>query len=84
MVLAIRMWESFLLAFDGVIPVPNVNIEQSLGSHAVLVVGYGYEANRLRYLFRNSWGVDWGDGGHGLLPAEYVDVHCVGAWVLRC
>ncbi len=83
-VLAVRMWESFMMASRGMIPLPKINLEQSLDSHSVLVVGYGYDNNQLQFLFRNSWGDDWGEGGHGLLPVEYVDAHSIGGWVVRC
>jgi C1A family cysteine protease len=65
----------------GKIPFPCPG-ERILGGHAVVAVGYddavavnnpicGKEtAGAL--LIRNSWGADWGDGGYGWLPYEYV------------
>jgi len=50
-----------------------------LGGHAVLVVGHRTDGT---FVVRNSWGVDWGDGGYGYLPAAYVDAHGVEAWSL--
>lgn len=41
------------------------------GGHAVMFVGYD-DAKRL-LCFQNSWGPDWGDGGYGYLPYDYVE-----------
>lgn len=40
------------------------------GGHAIFFVGYDMGARLL--CFKNSWGKDWGDGGYGYLPFEYV------------
>jgi hypothetical protein len=40
--------------------------------HAVVAVGHGTrEADQL-LLIRNSWGVDWGDGGHAWISERYL------------
>jgi C1A family cysteine protease len=51
-------------------------LDGSGGGQAVLAVGYD---DRLRirsdkgaFLIRNSWGVEWGDGGYGWLPYAFV------------
>jgi hypothetical protein len=36
------------------------------GGHSVMVFGY----DSVGFLFLNSWGESWGDGGYGLLPYE--------------
>lgn len=61
-------------------PAPGENVE---GGHAVVAVGYsdgmkikntnkkGVETTGA-LLIRNSWGAEWGDGGYGWLPYDYV------------
>jgi hypothetical protein len=44
--------------------------------HAVTVVGY----NREGFIFKNSWGCDWGKNGYGLFPYNYWYVH-IECWV---
>lgn len=48
-----------------------------IGGHAVAVVGYNdnlsHDGHTGHLLIKNSWGEDWGDGGYGWLPYDYVD-----------
>jgi C1A family cysteine protease len=55
----------------GVVPMPG---PKSLlhGYHAVTCVGY--DDHKQHWIFRNSWGADWGDHGHFYLPYEYLAV----------
>jgi C1A family cysteine protease len=41
-----------------------------LGGHAVL--GVGYDDAKQMFLFRNSWGATWGQGGYGFIPHAYL------------
>jgi C1A family cysteine protease len=60
-------------------PSPKDKIE---GGHAVVAVGYddkmkiknryGAEEAEGALLIRNSWGQDWGEGGYGWLPYDYL------------
>lgn len=54
----------------GVIPIPDINNEDLLGGHAVLLVGYDDKTKVFK--FQNSWGVGWGDKGYGYMPYDYV------------
>lgn len=66
---------------DGKIPFPSEN-ESFIGGHAVVAVGYddNLEIENWRngkktvgaLLIRNSWGMDWGYGGYGWLPYDYI------------
>jgi C1A family cysteine protease len=52
-------------------PLPNENV---IGHHAVLVVGCEEDAQQSKWLiFRNSWGVRWGENGYGFLKFEYIE-----------
>ena len=43
--------------------------------HALLAVGSGHADDGRYLLVRNSWGLDWGNQGHGWLPEPYVAAH---------
>lgn len=58
---------------------PNAIFGQS---HAVLAVGVGHDEVSLErhVLIRNSWGPNWGHGGHAWLPESYINVHTICAF----
>ena len=71
-VFGFRVYESFEsaeVARTGVVPLPGPG-ETALGGHAVLAVGY--DDAEQRFLVRNSWGPDWGQGGHFTIPYAYL------------
>jgi len=71
-VFGISVYESFeseKVAKTGIVPLPE-NTERMLGGHAIVLVGYDNE--KKLFIFRNSWGEQWGDKGYGYLPFEYV------------
>ncbi len=65
----------------GDIPFPAPT-ERAAWGHAIVAVGYDdkkvikntttNETTTGALLFRNSWGVEWGDKGYGWLPFQYV------------
>ena len=66
---------------DGVINFPIFN-EKVLFKHAVNLAGF--DLVREYFIFQNSWGDDWGEGGLGYLPFDYfryglID-ECFFAW----
>lgn len=54
--------------------------------HAVTLVGYKSSTGRLEdavFIFKNSWGVDWGQGGYGTATYEYLNNYLNDAVVLE-
>lgn len=41
------------------------------GGHSILLVGYDRE--KRHFIFKNSWGSDWGQAGYGTIPFDYVE-----------
>ena len=62
-----RSFESDLVAATGDVPYPG-RLEEPIGGHCMLIVGY----ERDQVIVRNSWGIGWGDKGHCLMPMDYV------------
>ena len=46
------------------------NREGYKGSHAIAL--WGYDDNTRTFVFRNSWGTNWGTKGYGHMPYEYA------------
>jgi C1A family cysteine protease len=44
--------------------------------HAITLVGYRSPTGRIEdavFIFKNSWGVDWGQGGYGTMSYAYLN-----------
>jgi C1A family cysteine protease len=71
-VFGISVYSSFEteeVAKTGEVPMPSQD-EKLLGGHAITL--YGWDDGAKRFLFRNSWGTEWGIDGNGTLPYQYV------------
>ena len=75
-------FESADVAKSGIVPMPGT-AETALGGHAVMAVGYNDASER--FLVRNSWGIDWGVGGHFTIPYAYLSDSNLADdfWVIR-
>ena len=62
-------FESSAVESTGDVPMPSRR-EGVLGGHDVVVYGYDDATQRAKFL--NSWGDDWGRGGHGTFPYAYI------------
>ena len=72
-VFGFTVFESFEgIGSNGIMPMPNLNREQILGGHAVVIMGYKNINNQLYFEVRNSWGTGWGDEGYFWMPAAYA------------
>lgn len=65
----ISVYQSFMAATNGVIPMPSPG-EALEGGHAILFCGYDDASQR--FIFRNSWGTSWGQQGYGTIPYTYL------------
>jgi C1A family cysteine protease len=75
-------FESRVVALDGVVPMPKRG-ESLLGGHAVMAVGYDDASDR--FIVRNSWGTQWGDGGYCTMPYAYLTTRGLSSdyWTIR-
>ncbi|MBU3182487.1 C1 family peptidase [Clostridium psychrophilum] len=82
-ILGMDVFESFEnneIAKTGKMPMP-LPIEQNLGGHSVLVVGYVDADNYL--IIRNSWGSAWGDNGYFYMPYDYLTSYTFDYWIMN-
>ncbi|MEM9905534.1 MAG: C1 family peptidase [Cyanobacteria bacterium P01_D01_bin.44] len=67
----------------GFITCPDPKLDKRVGGHALMAVGYddfkiisnkdgADSASPGALLVRNSWGSEWGQGGYGWLPYDYI------------
>lgn len=70
-VVGFDVYESFYnIGSNGVMPYPNVNNEELLGGHAVVIVGY--DDNKNAFIVRNSWGKNWALNGYFYMPYRVI------------
>ena len=60
---------------DGFVPNPA---GAQRGGHAILVVGY--DDDRKRFKFQNSWSTGWGDRGYGYISYSWMESHSWSSW----
>jgi len=65
---------------DGFVPYPK-QPRYCYGGHAILACGY--DINKKRILFKNSWGPNWGKDGYGWFGFDYITDFCWDAWAVK-
>lgn len=60
-------WDGMFSA-DGTV----VDWSKAVWGHCVYICGYEIHNGRKCLVFKNSWGSNWGDGGFGYLPEEFL------------
>jgi C1A family cysteine protease len=73
-------FESLKVAQTGVVPMPKKS-EKALGGHAVMAIGY--DQKQKRFMVRNSWGPQWGQGGYFTMPYAYLESSAEDFWTIR-
>jgi C1A family cysteine protease len=63
-------FESEDVAQTGLVPMPDLENENCLGGHAIMMVGYD-DTTQL-FTICNSWGDSWGDKGFCYFPYQYI------------
>jgi C1A family cysteine protease len=69
--------EDYVTDMTGIVPMPTPD-QQPIGGHALPLVGYS-DLHQL-FVFRNSWGPEWGHNGYGALPYDYLKNFCISSW----
>lgn len=74
-VVGLRVTDQWDAPADGVIGPPTGDVR---GGHAVCLVGYQREGDRVQVRVRNSWGSSWSDGGEAWLDAAWLSLAWAG------
>ena len=75
----VPIYESFYFPKNGKLSMPDIQVEEYRGLHAVCIVGVTEEGD---VMIRNSWGIDWGSFGYSILPFEYLKKHASFPFIL--
>ena len=69
----ITVYSSFMteeVMQTGIVPMPNLAVEQVVGGHAITLIGYDNRYNLFK--FANSWGTGVGQKGYFQIPYAYI------------
>lgn len=78
LVVSLEITDKWSNAHEGRIP-PASATDVVLGLHSVLV--HGYDDSNAEFSFQNSWGAQWGDGGHGYISYDSFEATWVEGWL---
>ncbi|KAL5261756.1 hypothetical protein ACHWQZ_G007457 [Mnemiopsis leidyi] len=71
----VKAGRSLLAYKSGIYYDPYLCSHHSYPNHAVNLVGYGEKEGQKYWLVRNSWGVEWGEGGYYRMTRDHPN-HC--------
>ena len=74
-------FESEEVSLTGIVPMPDLEKEDFLGGHCVVI--YGYRDSSNTFICMNSWGKSWGEKGFFYLPYEYVSKYGYDLWTIN-
>ena len=81
-------WYDGLLDDQGRVSMPNAQQvklcetkQKGCSGHVILLVGY--DGKTRTFIFRNSYGSNWGKDGYGEIPEEYVVKYCEACKALK-
>ncbi|MES6389984.1 C1 family peptidase, partial [Cutibacterium acnes] len=66
---AINVDSSWMSATKNSGVLTQYNVNQIYGGHAVLICGY--DTDKDCFIFKNSWGTNWGDGGYAYCSSRW-------------
>jgi C1A family cysteine protease len=69
-VFGFMVYQSFMNARNGLIPMPDVNKEKLLGGHCITIVGYNDTTQM--FTCSNNWSTKWGINGYCLMPYAFI------------
>lgn len=78
--IGIPVYDSFYYAPKGIIPMPKDD-EKNNGGHWIVLCGHNDATGFFDFV--NSWSTDWGSGGFGQLPYEYIEKYGWNALVME-
>lgn len=67
-------WIDSTVNASGDIRMPKESEVKDGNGHAIILVGY--DSSSRRFIFRNSWGSQWGNKGYGTIPEDYINKYC--------
>jgi GNAT superfamily N-acetyltransferase len=69
--------EQWRHAENGMIEMPTES-DEIIAGHCVALCGFDLVHRYL--IFENSWGMEWGKNGRGVMPFEYFDKYLISSW----
>jgi len=79
-IMGVPCFYDFFFPVDGFVKDP-ADGEVNYGGHALCVVGYDDNTQRIK--FKNSWGTGWGQNGYGYISYNYFNKYSWSNWACK-